>query len=205
MDQRTIRRMTVLLPGLESGDLDSLDGLPGDGIRVTGRIISGTAWTRATVSCVTIARSYFTASDLSSARFEGVNWDRCLIRGSTLIGAHLSNGTLKNVIFENCLLDYATLDQMRVTGPVAFVGCSLIETTISRCQFTGVLFDGCNLRDTRLDGSNLRDADIRGNDLSGLIGIAALRHVTISHNQLPGLTETVVRDLSLNVVSTSRA
>src|SRR4051812_8287690 len=129
MNARTIRDTTLLLPGDENETFDAAGAPPPNGASVADRLVSGDAWTRATLNKVTITRSRMTNADLSSTRVIDNKWDRCELRGCTLIGANLGGGTFKNVIFDNCRLDYAVLDRIRATGPVAFVGCVLTETT----------------------------------------------------------------------------
>ena len=201
METRTIRQTTVVLPCQEADDLEPCDAPPPNGTAISGRAVKADSWTRAILTSVTIARTRFTNADLSSARFDGVSWDRCSLRGCTLVGAHLEGGTLKNVIFENCRLDYATLSKIRATGPVAFLGCSMTETMINRCQFSGAVFDACKLTDTEFDSTDLRGADLRGNDLSNLVGVQSLRQTILSPGQLAGLTEATVRELALTLKS----
>jgi uncharacterized protein YjbI with pentapeptide repeats len=198
MDTRTIRDRTILLPGGEN-DLDPTDIVPRDGVVVADRLIGGHTLERANLTKLTITRTLMVNADLSSARLTDTRWDRCVLRGCTLIGANITNGTFKNVIFENCRLDYATFDQVHTAGPTAFVGCALTETTFTRCGLTSMTFDGCKLAATEFDSTDLRGADLRGNDLSTLIGIGSLRGAVIGHEQLPGLTEALMRDLDLIV------
>jgi uncharacterized protein YjbI with pentapeptide repeats len=109
---------------------------------------------------------------------------------------------MKNVLFEHCRLDSVTFDQVRATGPTAFVGCSLSETLFARCGLGAVTFDGCKLTSVTFESADLRVADLRGNDLSTLVGIGWLHGAVISSDQLPGLTEALIRDLDLIVKPT---
>lgn len=198
MDTRTIRDTTILLPGREN-DLDPTNIVPRDGVAISDRLIGGDTLARTNLIKATITRTLIVNADLSSARLIDTRWDRCVLRGCTLIGANITGGTFKNVIFENCRLDYATFDQVRTAGPTAFVGCALTETTFTSCGLTLVTFDGCKLASTEFDSADLRGADLRGNDLSRLIGIGSLRGAVIGEEQVAGLTEALMRDLELIV------
>lgn len=179
METRTIRGLAVLLPGEDPEDLEAVDGLSRDGAAVNEHIVTGDSWTRAHLTDVVVNRCWLVNADLSSIRLEGVTLDRCVLRGCTLVGANITDATLKNVIFENCRLDYATFSNVRASAPVAFLGCSLADTTF--------------------EASDIRGADLRGNDLSTIVGITSLRGATLSSEQLSGLTEAFIHDLDLKV------
>lgn len=199
METRTIRGLAVLLPGEDPEDLEPIDGLPRDSATVNERIVIGDAWTRAHLTGVVVNRCWLVNADLASVRLEGVTLDRCVLRGCTLVGANLTDATLKNVIFENCRLDYATFSNVRASGPVAFLGCSLAEATLDRCKLTSTVFDGCKLAATTFEACDLRGADMRGNDLSKTVGITSLRGATLSPEQLPGVTEAIIHELDLKI------
>lgn len=199
MDTRTIRRIAVTLPGDEPEDLDSYETVPADGATVAGATISGDIWARATLTGVRVSRTWLVNADLSGTRIEVGAWDRVAARGCTLVGATLHGVSMRNVLFENCRLDYATLDKIRATGPVAFLGCSLTDTQLTGCQLPDAVFDGCRFANTQLDGTDLRGADLQGNDLAGLVGISSIEGATIGYEQLSALTSAVVRDFDLTI------
>lgn len=100
---------------------------------------------------------------------------------------------------ENCRLDYAFLTEIKATGPVAFIGCSMTETTFTAGTFPRTVFEGCKLSGVTLNGPDLRGADFRGHDISGLNGGIALRGATLSPAQIPTLTELLLQELSIKV------
>lgn len=199
MDTRTLRQLDVLLPGEEPGELDLAEELPRDGSTVTERLITGDVWSRAQLARVTVTRSWFIDADLSSAEFDSVTLDRCALKGCTLVGTHWAGATFKNVLLENCRLDYATFTELRTAAGVALIGCSMVETAFDRGRLNALALDGCRLTSTRFHACDLRGADLRGNDLSTLGEIMSLRGAIIADTQLPALTEALVKDLELTV------
>ncbi|MGH3450212.1 MAG: pentapeptide repeat-containing protein [Haloechinothrix sp.] len=199
METRAVRDLTILLPGDQPGDLPLLNALPSHGDAISGRRVTGQVLARVHVTDTAVRGCWLTNADLSGARFESASFDRCVFRGSTLIGAHLTDVVLKNVIFENCRLDYASINRARTLGPTAFLGCSLAETAIEDSTFTQAALDNCNLTGLALDTTDLRGADLRGNDLAAIAGITNIRGATISDHQLPGISEALVRDLELMI------
>jgi uncharacterized protein YjbI with pentapeptide repeats len=199
MEIRRLRDSSAALPGEEPGDLDLLQSPPRPGDVITDVLIGEDRLARAELLRVNLSRSWLINADLSSIRWEAGAIDRCLFRGCTLVGANLNQLTLKNVIFENCRLDYATLSQIRTAGPTLLIGCSLIETTLHQATLTAAAFDNCKLAATHFDECDLRGADLRGNDLAAITGVTSLRGARLEETQLAGLTEAVVRDLHLDL------
>jgi uncharacterized protein YjbI with pentapeptide repeats len=199
METQRLRDTTVDLPGQDPGDLDRLEVAPGSGDVVTDVVIGDDVWARADLARVSLSRSWLINADLSSIRWEVGAIDRCVFRGCTLVGANLNQLILKNVIFEDCRLDYANLSQLRTTSPTIFIGCSLIETNFYQSNLTAAAFDGCKLAATHFDECDLKGADMRGNDLAALTGVMSLRGARLSETQLAGLTEAVVQDLQLDL------
>lgn len=199
MEIRRLRDVAAILPGEDPGDLDRVAAAPRPGAAISEVSITGDVWARAELTKVDLARSWLIDADLSSIRWSSGAIERCAFRGCSLVGANLANVTLKNVIFENCRLDYATLTQLRTSGPTLFLGCSLTETTFAQSSLTAVAFDGCKLSATHFEGCDLRGTDLRGNDLAAITGIPSLRGARLAEGQLAGLTEAVVNDLQLDL------
>ncbi len=199
MDTRTLRQLDVLLPGEEPDELDLAEELPRDGSTVTEQLITGDVWSRAQLARVTLTRSWFIDADLSSSRFDSVTLDRCALKCCTLVGTQWTGAVFKNVVLENCRLDYATFTELRAAVGVALIGCSLVETVFDRCRLNALALDGCRLTSTRFEACDLRGADLRGNDLSTVGEIMSLRGAVVADAQLPALTAALVNDLELTV------
>jgi uncharacterized protein YjbI with pentapeptide repeats len=105
--------------------------------------------------------------------------------------------TLEHVVFIGCKLDYATLDQIRATGPVLFVRCSLREAEFTACDLADSLFDDCDLRLTDFGRGSYRGCDLRGNDLSAVSGAHHLKRVVIDRAQLMHLAEALAVELDV--------
>jgi uncharacterized protein YjbI with pentapeptide repeats len=201
VDIRKVRDLSILLPGDED-DLDPAELELRDGQAIAGRLVTGDTLAWSNLTDLSLTRTVISKADLSSARLSDIRWDRVMLRACSLVGANLSGGTFKNVIFEHCRLDSATIEMVRAVGPVAFVGCSLTETTFTRCGLGTVAFDGCKLAGTTFDAADLRGADLRGHDLSALVGISSLRGAVVSEEQLPSLTAALLHELDLTVKPT---
>jgi uncharacterized protein YjbI with pentapeptide repeats len=133
----------------------------------------------------------------SSLYWSNSNITRVVFRDCKLMGATLEDLTLDNVLFENCKLDYSTCTRVRATGPVIFTECSMRGTTFAAADLGSALVDGCDLRLTEFDGGRYRGLDLRGNDLSQLRGVASLKQVIIDRAQTPQLAEALADELEV--------
>lgn len=217
METRLVRGVRVLLPSVEDAELTEMTSADPAGLRyrkvgradwsrlnvvgasVTGSRFSGTTLRESRWEESTITGVLFEQADLSSARWEEVKVERTAFLGCQLSGFSLTGAGLGNVIFENCRLDYATFHGVRATGPVAFVNCTLTEASLSNCRLNDVVFDQCRLAGTEFDSCDLRGADLRGNPLDSIRGIASLRGVKVTADQLTDLARALPADLELQL------
>lgn len=219
MDTLTIRRTSVTLPSLNEpgrylSNVISLEGGRGrvaefhyadadlreldlaDTHLMDGRV-TGLKAQRVRLDELRVDSVEFSGCDLSSLHWAKSKISRVVFRDCKLMGATLEDLTFDNVLFENCKLDYSTLTRIRAAGPVIFSKCSLREITFAAAELGTALVDDCDLRLTRFDGGKFRGLDLRGNDLSQLRGIASLRQVVIDRAQIPQLAEALADELDV--------
>ncbi|MFH9351273.1 pentapeptide repeat-containing protein [Kitasatospora sp. NPDC017646] len=219
MDSRTFGRVTVTLPtlnepGLYLSNVTSLDSARGivqdfqysdadlrdldltDTSLITGRV-SGLRADRFQLDKVRLDSVEFDTCDLATARISDSKLSRVVFRNCKIMGANLNGLAMDNVLFENCKLDYASFEQVRATGPVAFSKCVLTETTFTGCDLTGAVLDACTLRLTEFGRGKYKDLDLRGNDLTSLRGVASLGKVVIDRAQQAELAEALIAELDV--------
>jgi uncharacterized protein YjbI with pentapeptide repeats len=217
MESRLIRTVTFTLPEVDPDDLTEVAEAPEDG-RLVDAVVSGGQWagweadddigrcrlvgtelTDAMLLATTIYGCSFERVDLSGSKWRDVTLDRTVFKGCRLLGAHLTNVSTKDVIFEDCRLDYATLERFRTAGPTAFVDCTFAEATVTRTVLSQAILDGCRLTGTELIECDLRDADLRGSDLSAIVGLPSLAGAKVTPDQLGELIHQVVQHFRLQV------
>lgn len=214
---RTVRDLHIDLPDLDPGALEPMVA-PWSG-HLTDAHVKGGEGARRNLLDARLRRSYleeldltgvtwedvtatgcrFDRVDLTAARLTGLKLTRCHFIGCKLTWAHLSESVFDHVLFENCRLDAATLDDVSTAGPTGFVGCVLVNAVVRDCRLDRAVLMGCRLRQISFDSCDLRGADLRGNRLSEVSGISSLRGVTIEPAQLSDLTDAVIRDLGVVV------
>lgn len=217
MKTRTVGEARLLVPDLEPRDLDVTTAPPsGDLLEV---IVDGADWSRLRLDETRIRASSFSdvrlpeaewrgvrltgcrleRVDLSSARLSGVVIERCEFIDCRMTGIHLTEASLTNVVFERCRFDYAILDAVLTTGPVAWSDCTLNDATFTNCRLDAATLVNNSLRRLELKDCDLTGTDLRRNDIQDLIGLTSLRGARLSIEQLPSLAELAVRDLGIEV------
>ncbi|WP_067606839.1 pentapeptide repeat-containing protein [Nocardiopsis listeri] len=145
-----------------------------------------------------IVNVHFSSVDLTSHRLTGVTFSRCRFTASRLMGVSLSYVTMTDVLFEGCQFDYASWEQVKVTGDVAFVDCSFKETGIVQSDLRGAVFDDCAFG-AEIESTKMSGTDLRGSDLSGFSGLASLHKAKVTEFQIRQLSVAMIRDLDLTV------
>ena len=218
MDQITIRGTSADLPLLEEeATLIPASSLGPPGGSLCGFELGGTRSTALDAKDVTLQdgrihsvqaeavsmagvhiRSVeFAHCELGSLRWTGGKISRTRFDGCRMLGARFESVTLEHVVFTNCKMDYAMMDQIRTAGPVMFVRCSLREAEFASCDLTGCLFDESDLFRTSFGRGKYIGCDLRGNDLSTVNTVHHLKRIIIDRTQLIQLAEAVAAELEV--------
>ena len=139
----------------------------------------------------------FTNCELNSLRWDGGKISRARFEACKLLGAQFDNVALGHVTFVDCKMDYSTLTQVRASGPVMFIRCSLRETEFTSCDLTRSLFDECDLLLANFGRGRYSGCDLRNNRLSAVRGTHHLKHAIIDRAQLIQLAEALAGELDV--------
>ncbi|MDM4720152.1 pentapeptide repeat-containing protein [Micromonospora sp. WMMA1363] len=218
MRTTTAGDVTILLPDLDPEELDPVTDLTDDdlrdglveevswrgrqiedqgirGCRITASDLGEITWEGGALYGCEVART-----DLSGAALTGVSIERCSVTGSRFTGTRLIDVRLKDVLFDNCRFDYATLSRVSAAGSVAFTDCALVHGTWSSCRLSGVALRSCDLSHLELDACRLDGADLRGSRLHAFAtALDNLQGIALTEDQLPDLTRMAVDALSIDV------
>lgn len=179
LDDINMRTLDVKDVGLLDGKIHS--------VRAESAIMRG----------VNVRSVEFTRCELSSLRWTGGKISRTRFDACKLLGARFDHVTLEHVVFTDCKMDYSTLAQIRASGPVIFIRCSLRETEFNGCNFARSLFDECDLALANFGPGGYTGFDLRGNDLSAVNGTHHLKRVVIDRAQLIQLAEALAAELDV--------
>jgi uncharacterized protein YjbI with pentapeptide repeats len=217
METTTVGELVIAAPSLDLDDLEPFDERPDDDL--TGVRVDDAAWTGVELAGARIDQSLLVGGDLtesvwrnltlrgcrlenvdlSGATFRGATIERCTFVGCRMTGVVMVKAALKDVLFTDCRLDYARLEDTRTTGPTAWVRCLLGRASLTTCRLPKAALAECRLDEVELTGCDLRGTDLRGSDVSGLRGMDSLRGAVIDTPQLEELAVLAARELALDV------
>lgn len=109
----------------------------------------------------------FDKCDLSNANFSDAIIHRSEFLNCKMVGTNLTGATLRNVRFQQCLADYATL-RFADMKSIVLEECSLIKSDFYHCKlqkktvFRQCNIDGAQFSGTELDGIDLSDCEFNG-------------------------------------------
>jgi uncharacterized protein YjbI with pentapeptide repeats len=121
--------------------------------------------------------------DWANGQARGLVARRAELRRCRLTGVELAEAALSDVTFEDCRLDLAGLRIAKLER-VVFRDCRMAECDLYEAALTDVLFERCELREATFSGVKLKRIEFRGCDLTGLIGVEALRGARMPWNDV---------------------
>jgi uncharacterized protein YjbI with pentapeptide repeats len=125
---------------------------------------------------------------------------RVELRGCRLTGAELAEATLTDVTFVDCKLDLVGLRYSKLQR-VVFRDCVMGECDFYRASLTDVRFEDCELRGATFTSANIERVEMRRCDMSGLLGMEALRTVRMSWDDVLQNIAAFVTALAIEIVS----
>ncbi len=159
------------------------DGLRIPGARLT-RLVARTTW--------------WEDCDLSNCDCADATLRETVVRRSRLTGLAMPQGSLRDVLFENCKLDLANFRFARLER-VTFRTCVLGDADFSGSTQRDCRYQDCDMRAAQFSQVTLRDVDLRGSRLEGIGGLAGMRGARISNEQLLELAPALAAQLGLRV------
>lgn len=205
------------MPARPTGELDDLDP---DFPDIDGVVLDGRSVSLADARTLTVLRSRlsscdldvpaettldaqdaaFADMDLTGRRIDGMN--RVVFTRCRLGGVDCSDSELRDVVFDDCVLELASLRLARLER-VRIDGGRITEVDLSGARLKDVTFTGVDLGDVTWAGARLDGVDITGADVTALRDVSALRGALINEVQAISLARRLAQALGLGVVDDS--
>lgn len=112
--------------------------------------------------------------DFSNTRALRSSLRRCELHLCRLTGIELAESAWSDVVLSDCRADFAGLRHARLER-VVFRDCRLEEADFGGAALTDVAFERCELGRASFAGARVERVELRGCDLTGLVGVEALR------------------------------
>ena len=141
-----------------------------DGLDYAGKAVRGKEFQSCSCIKCDLSDSVFSGNKFIDCKFDGCNLSLIKLNASYLnnvefinskiLGVNFSEcqNLLFTVSFNNCVLDYASFMNKKMTN-TRFVRSSLKEATFSQANISGSLFDDCNLLDAVFNRTDLSGAN----------------------------------------------
>lgn len=185
-----------------TGDVGDEGPVSAPCVQISGSRFTDVRFTGAVLSEARLRDCVFERCELSGAMLDEAAIDRCEFVDCQLAGVVLAGSRLRHVRFDRCRMGGASL-RLAAASPVWFADCDLTDADLYRAQMAGV-----GLVDCLLDGADVSQADLSGgvlfgSDLSGLVGGASIRDVSIDATQVLPLAVQVFAALGVTIVDRS--
>ncbi|MBV2363873.1 pentapeptide repeat-containing protein [Streptomonospora nanhaiensis] len=159
-----------------------------------------TTWPHAdTLTKAALSHSAYSSVDLAGHRWNNVKISRVVFTDCRFTGLIVNQAELTDVLFRDCVFDYAHLTWLRSVSGVAFTGCRFTETVFESCDLSGVAMDGCRLAGVQFDGTRVDGCDLRGSSVEDVVGVLSMRKARIDADQIPNLMASVMAELGWKV------
>lgn len=147
--------------------------------------------------------------DLADAVVEDVDWAnsrspraafvRVAARRCRLTGAELGESSLTDVTLEECRLDLVGLRFAKLRR-VVFRDCRMSGCDLYGATLEDVLFERCELREATFSAVTPVRVELRGCDLTGVLGVEALRGARMPWNDVLGNAPLFAAALGIEIV-----
>jgi len=125
----------------------------------------------------------FENCDLSNIDFSNAIIHRTQFKECKMIGINLTDATLRNVLFEHCLADYATF-RLSNSKAVVFAASSLLGSDFCFCTFNKVELHGVELDQAQFTATKLKGVDLSDSQFGSLgVDVDQIKGCIISREQ----------------------
>ncbi len=124
---------------------------------------------------------------------------RAVVRHSRLTGLTWPGGLLRDVRFEDCRVDLASLRFSRLER-VSFLRCVLAEADFEGVRADSVRFADCDLTRAQFSQAHFERSEIRHCDLARVSGVTGLRGVGLLPADILGLAGSLAAELGLRTL-----
>jgi len=121
--------------------------------------------------------------DFSNTRALGSSLRRVELHLCRLTGIELAESAWSDVVLTGCRADFAGFRHAKLER-VVFRDCRLEEADFGGAALTDVAFERCELRRASFAGARVARVQLAGCDLTGLVGVEALRGARMPWNDV---------------------
>jgi uncharacterized protein YjbI with pentapeptide repeats len=140
----------------------------------------------------------FKNCNFTTAKFPESSWQRVKIDGARCSGLQITNGTLRDITFNNCKLELVNLRFSRLEN-VLFENCVIDDVDFYDAKLKNVHFINCTINEITFASARMMSVDISQSTIQGIKGINSLKGVTISYDQLMQFAPSFAAEFGIKV------
>lgn len=204
----------LVLPGLESGEGDSLEshgsveGLAVDGVDLSGRDLSGVSLSECELRRVSAHETRLTSARLLECRIDHVDapvlhaerstWRDVEVTGSRIGALDAYDADVRQTRITGCKLDWINLRSASLED-VLLEDCTIQELDLSGVTAARVAFVNCRADSVSLAHAKLSDVDLRGLAIGTISNLEGMSGATLDAHQVTALAPAFASHLGIRV------
>jgi uncharacterized protein YjbI with pentapeptide repeats len=140
-------------------------------------------------------------SDWANLKANRSTMQRVRLATVRLTGMQWVDGVLRDVSFDECRMDFATL-RFTACKDVAFTGCNLAKADFTSADLRGAQFTDCDLTGAAFAQAQCTGARFVRCELAGIGNVAGLAGATVAASDLVALTHLLAGALGITIEAT---
>ncbi len=146
----------------------------------------------------------FKAADFTASKFPDANWMRVAVETSRCTGLQIVDGILRNVSFSDSKMDLVNFRTSKLEN-VLFENCVLSDVDFNDGNLKNVTFINCSLNDVTFNNAKMLNVDVSRSTIEHIKGVASLKGLTISEDQMLLLAPSLVAGAGMKLVGSAHA
>jgi uncharacterized protein YjbI with pentapeptide repeats len=152
---------------------------------------------------VTLRRAGFTdvafkGCDLANLQLVNSRMFNSTVTNCRMTGTHLSEGGLRDVVFQACRADLAGF-RFASLRDVVFRDCNLSEASFQNAELRNVRFENCKLMATQFSNADMNSTRFSDCDLAGVAGIESFNGAIVSNADAQSLLYALTSALGITI------
>lgn len=165
-------------------------------------VFEGTDFANAQLNSLTLTDARIARCNLANLKTRGGGLVRVIVSDSRLTGIDWIEGSGRDVSFQGCRADLASLRFTRLER-VEFIDCQLSQADFANARLKEVRFEGCDLAEADFSHAKLERCEFRGCQFDRLKGVTSLGGAAMEWTDIVGLAGALAAAVGIKVLDES--
>jgi len=141
----------------------------------------------------------FRQCNLSASKFVDSSWHVISFDGIRASGMQLQHSRLKNILFKDSKLEMTNFRSTHMEN-IIFEDCNLDEVDFNGARLKNIDFINCTIKNISFAGTKIVSVNLSQSHIESIKGVASLKGITISYDQLMQLAPYFAHEAGIKVV-----